>query len=324
MKVLITGITGFVGSHLAEYILEHHPDVEIFGIKRWRSNMANIQDIESSISFYECDIKDAHNVSSIIETIKPDKIFHLAAQSFVPTSWESPSETLEINITGQCNVFEAVRKLISDDYNPVIQIACSSEEYGLVKPDEIPIRESNPLRPMSPYAVSKVAQDYMGYQYYMSYGVRIIRTRTFNHSGPRRGDVFVDSNFAKQVAEIERGRKEPVIQVGNLDARRDFTDVRDIVKAYWIATEKCEPGEVYNICSGQDYKIKDVLQALINHSNHKGIKVIQDPKRMRPSDVPVLLGDNSKFCDTTGWKPEIDYMNTTLVDTLNYWREQIK
>ena len=183
MKVLITGVTGFVGSHLVEYIHEQHPETEIHGIKRWRSNTNNVNHLDGMITYHDCDIKDAHNVNNLINDIKPDRIFHLAAQSFVPTSWESPSETFEINIIGQCNIFESVRKIQSKTYNPAIQIACSSEEYGLVLPLEVPIKETNPLRPLSPYAVSKVAQDFMGYQYFKSYGLQIIRTLAFNHSG---------------------------------------------------------------------------------------------------------------------------------------------
>ncbi len=328
MKVLITGITGFVGSHLADFLLEKKkaeiPDIEVHGIKRWRSKLDIVGHLEGHIRYHECDLRDAHNVYEIIDQIRPDIIFHLAAQSFVPTSWASPSETLETNIIGQCNLFEAVRKIKSSAYNPVIQIAGSSEEYGLVHENETPITETNPLRPLSPYAVSKVGQDFMGYQYTQSHGLRIMRTRAFNHSGPRRGEVFVDSNFAKQIAEIEHGAKAPVLFVGNLDAIRDFTDVRDMVNAYWLAVHKCEPGEVYNICSGKGYKISDVLKRLINLSTVKNISVKNDPERSRPSDVPVLVGDCSKFKKATGWKPEIDYMNQTLPDTLEYWREKIK
>jgi len=323
MKVLITGITGFAGSHLVDYLLKDHSSLKIYGIKRWRSKMDNLSDSERKINFFECDIKDAHNVYDIINRIKPDKIFHLAAQSYVPASWESPSETFEINIIGQCNIFEAVRKIKNDLYNPIIQIAGSSEEYGLVKPDETPIKETNPLRPLSPYAVSKVAQDFMGYQYYKSYGLNIIRTRAFNHSGPRRGEVFVDSNFAKQVSEIEKGTREPIIKAGNLEAIRDFTDVRDIVEAYWLASEKCKAGEIYNICSGQGYKIQEMLEKLLSLSKVKDIKVEQDPERMRPSDVQILVGDYSKFRKSTGWQPRISYLEKTLLDTLNYWRKQI-
>jgi GDP-4-dehydro-6-deoxy-D-mannose reductase len=324
MKVLITGITGFVGSHLVDFLIAHHPEVEIFGIKRWRSKMENLDQTNGKINFYECDMKDAHNVYDIIDRIKPDKIFHLAAQSFVPASWESPSETFETNIIGQCNIFEAVRKIKSDTYNPVIQIAGSSEEYGLVKPDETPITEENPLRPLSPYAVSKITQDFMGYQYFKSYGLKIIRTRAFNHSGPRRGEVFVDSSFAKQIAEIEAGLHDPFIEVGNLESVRDFTDVRDIVAAYWLATEKCQPGEVYNICSGQGYTIHDMLNKLISLSAAKKIEIRFSQNRMRPSDVPVLLGSYDKFKKATGWAPRISYFDKTLIDTLDYWRAKTK
>ncbi len=317
MKVLITGITGFVGSHLADFLLKKG-DIEIYGIERWRSRTENIEHIKDKITLLGCDIRDATSVKNLIEKIKPDKIFHLAAQSFVPTSWHAPQETLTTNIIGELNVFEAVREL---EINPLIQIACSSEEYGLIKEDELPVKETNPLRPLSPYAVSKVGQDLLGYQYYKSYGLNIIRTRGFNHSGPRRGEVFVCSDFAKQIAKIEKKKQKPVIHVGNLEAIRDFTDVRDMVKAYWLATEKGKPGEVYNICSGRGWKIKEVLDILLSLTKEK-IEIKQTPKRMRPSDVPVLVGDSAKFREATGWKPEIPF-EKTMKDLLDYWRERV-
>ena len=325
MKVLITGITGFVGSHLADYILANFSEAEVFGIKRWRSKTENIEHLKDKVKFCECDIKDAHNVYEVIDEIRPDRIFHLAAQSYVPASWDSPVETLTINIVGQANILEAVKKIKSKekDYDPVILIAGSSEEYGLVHPDEVPIKETNPLRPLSPYGVSKVCQDLLGFQYWHSYKIKVIRSRAFNHSGPRRGEVFVDSNFAQQIAKIEKGKQEPVIKVGNLEAKRDFTDVRDIVKAYWLATDKCEPGEAYNICLEKTYSIQEVLDKLISLSTKKDIKVEQDPERMRPSDVPLLGGDCTRFKEATGWQPEIDYLNQTLEDMLNYWRERV-
>lgn len=317
MKVLITGITGFVGSHLADYLLEMG-DVELCGIARWRSQKDNIKHLIDKVELVECDIKDMTSVHEVVKSFKPDRIFHLAAQSFVPASWSAPAETLSTNIIGEVNIFESVRDLKLDT---TIQIAGSSEEYGLVHPDEVPINEDNPLRPLSPYGVSKVAQDLLGYQYFQSYGLNIVRTRAFNHTGPRRGEVFVCSTFAKQIAEIEKGSKKAVLKVGNLDAQRDFTDVRDVVKAYWLAAEKCAPGEVYNICSGKPRTIQSILDTLLSFTGVK-VEVTRDPSRMRPSDVPILKGDFSKFGKKTGWKPEIPF-EKTLEDILNYWRERV-
>lgn len=319
MRALITGITGFAGSHLAEYILANHPDTEVYGIMRWRSRTENIQEIEERIQLIECDLRDATSVKALLGRVRPDKVFHLAAQSYVPSSWNAPAESLTTNVLGQLNIFEAIREL---EIEPWIQIACSSEEYGLVHEDELPIKETNPLRPLSPYAVSKIGQDYLGYQYHKSFGLKVVRTRAFNHDGPRRGEVFVSSNFAKQLIEVEKGKKPAVLHVGNLEARRDFTDVRDVVRGYWLATERCEEGEVYNICSGKAYSIQEVLDRLIELSGVQ-VKVETDPSRLRPSDVPVLLGDYTKFKKATGWEPEIPY-DKTLADMLEYWRETVR
>ncbi|MFQ5791895.1 MAG: GDP-mannose 4,6-dehydratase [Acidobacteriota bacterium] len=319
MRVLITGITGFAGSHLADYVLANHPHAEIHGIMRWRSRTENIETIRHRITLHECDLRDATSVKQLMGRVRPEKIFHLAAQSFVPSSWNAPAESLTTNILGELNIFEAVRELQID---PWIQIACSSEEYGLVHEDELPIKETNPLRPLSPYAVSKVGQDYLGYQYFKSFGLKVVRTRGFNHDGPRRGDVFVSSSFAKQLVEVEKGVKPPVIKVGNLEAKRDFSDVRDIVRGYWLALEHCEPGEEYNICSGKAYSIQEVLDRLIRLSGVE-VRVERDPARLRPSDVPVLLGDNTKFHKATGWRPAIPY-EQTLKDMLDYWRDRVR
>ncbi|MBI3379780.1 GDP-mannose 4,6-dehydratase [Candidatus Gottesmanbacteria bacterium] len=315
-KALITGITGFAGSHLAELLLKE--GVETHGIQRWRSKSDNIEHIKNKIKFHEADLLDAHSMYQVVDEVRPNYIFHLAAQSYVQSSWASPSNTLEINITGSAHLFEAVRKT---DKDIVIQIACSSEEYGKVLSDELPIKETNPLRPLSPYAVSKIAMDYLGYQYYQSYGVKVIRTRGFNHTGPRRGDVFAESTFAKQIAEIEKGTREPVVSVGNLNAVRDFTDVRDMVRAYYLSVSKCDPGEVYNIATGTGRKIEDVLDIFLSMSKVK-IAVKQDKDRMRPSDVAVLIGDSTKFRKKTGWKPEIQF-EKTMKDLLDYWRERV-
>ncbi len=318
MRALITGITGFAGSHLADYLLAEQPEVEIFGIRRWRSRMENIEHLDGKIQLRECDLRDAAAVLGVLTEIRPNYIFHLAAQSFVPASWRAPSETLTTNLLGQTNLFEAVRVL---ELDPVIQIAGSSEEYGLVLPDEVPIKETNPLRPLSPYAVSKVAQDLLAYQYFRSYGLKTIRPRGFNHTGPRRGEVFVTSNFAKQIACIEAGLREPVIRVGNLEAQRDFTDVRDMVRAYWLAVTKATPGEVYNLASGRDVTIRELLDQLLALSDTE-VEVQIDPDRLRPSDVEILLGDYSKFRSDTGWEPTIP-LDQTLKDTLDYWRQKL-
>ncbi|MBT3363055.1 MAG: GDP-mannose 4,6-dehydratase [Chloroflexi bacterium] len=316
MRVLITGITGFVGSHLAEYVLAKN--AEVWGSIRWRSATNNIDHIKDELRLVECDMRDLSSVNHLIAEAKPDYIFHLAAQSFVPTSWHAPHETLTTNIIGQLNLQEAIR---STKIEPMMQIAGSSEEYGMVYPDETPIKETNPLRPLSPYGVSKVAQDLLAYQYVQSFGLKIVRTRAFNHTGPRRGDVFVVSDFARQIALIESGKKAPLMEVGNLDAIRDFSDVRDVVSAYWLSLEKGEPGEVYNICAGKGWTIKEMLDMLLAMSN-KDIKVEQKADRYRPSDVPILLGDNTKFREKTGWEPKIPF-EQTLADILSYWRARV-
>jgi GDP-4-dehydro-6-deoxy-D-mannose reductase len=318
MRALITGITGFAGSHLADYLLAEQPQVEVFGTYRWRSPMDNIRQIEGKVRLLETELRDLASVTKALQASRPDYIFHLAAQSFVPTSWSAPADTLSSNVVGQANIFEAVRAL---ELDPAIQVACSSEEYGLVLPDEVPIKETNPLRPLSPYAVSKVAQDYLAYQYFMSYGLRTVRTRGFNHTGPRRGQVFVTSNFARQVARIEAGQQEPVLRVGNLDAVRDFTDLRDMVRAYWLAATKGKPGEVYNIASGVGITIRGMLDKLLQASRIE-VRVETDPARLRPSDVEVLLGDYSKFRADTGWEPRIPF-DRTLADLLDYWRQRV-
>ena len=317
-KILITGINGFVGSHLAEYILNNNLG-EVYGTYRKNEDFSNIKEIRNKIELVECNITDSYGVDKTITEVNPDYIFHLAAQAFVPSSWKSPVETMNTNIIGSLNLFEAIKK---NNKKIVIQIAGSSEEYGLVKEDEIPITEDNPLRPLSPYGVSKVAMDLLGYQYNQSYGLKIIRTRAFNHEGPRRGESYVTSNFAKQVALIEAGKQEPVLKVGNLEAKRDYTDVRDVVRAYWLAAEKGEPGEVYNIASGKAYKIQAIVD-ILKKLTKKDFDVKQDPKRLRPSDVQILLGDSSKFRKQTGWKPKIPF-EKTMEDLLNYWREKIR
>jgi GDP-4-dehydro-6-deoxy-D-mannose reductase len=316
-RVLVTGITGFAGSHLVDHMLAKG-GVEVLGILRWRSRTENIEHFRSKVQLIECDLRDSTSTRDALEAAEPDWIFHLAAQSFVPTSWNAPHESISTNALGQLNLFEAVRRV---GLKPRIQIACSSEEYGLVLDDELPIQETNPLRPLSPYAVSKVTQDLLGYQYFKSYGMDVVRTRGFNHEGPRRPNVFVASDFAWQISEVEKGRREPVIHVGNLDARRDFTDVRDMVRAFWLAATKGKPGEVYNIASGVGITIRGMLDKLLQASRIE-VRVETDPARLRPSDVEVLLGDYSKFHADTGWAPRIPF-EQTLADLLDYWRQRV-
>jgi GDP-4-dehydro-6-deoxy-D-mannose reductase len=315
---LITGVTGFVGSHFAEYALAQ--GAEVWGSCRWRSKTENIDHMRDQLHLVECDLRDLSSVQHLVEQAAPDYIVHLAAQSFVASSWHTPAETLYTNSVSQVNLLEAIRPRKADA--PRFLAIGSSEEYGQVFDDELPIKETNPLRPLSPYAVSKVTQDLMGFQYFQSYRLPIIRTRAFNHEGPRRGDVFVTSNFARQVAEIEAGKRAPVIHVGNLKARRDYTDVRDIVRGYWRLLEAGDAGDVYNLCSGRAWAIQEVLDFMLANSRVPGITTKEDPARLRPSDVPVLLGDASKIEKAVGWKPQIPF-ERTLEDTLDYWRQRI-
>jgi GDP-4-dehydro-6-deoxy-D-mannose reductase len=319
MRILITGITGFVGSHLAEYALAQ--DTEVFGSCRWRSKTDNIEHIRDRIRLIESDLRDLSSVQNLLEIANPDFVVHLAGQSFVHASWTMPAETIYTNTISQVNLFEAIRARRSPP--PRFLTIGSSEEYGYVTADELPIKETNPLRPLSPYAVSKVAQDLMGYQYFMSYRLPIVRTRAFNHEGARRGDVFVTSNFARQIAEIEAGKREPVIFVGNLNARRDYTDVRDIVIGYWLLMKDGQPGEVYNLCSGRAWAIKEVLDFMLAESKCRTIAVQEDPARLRPSDVPVLIGDATKANRAVGWAAKIPF-EQTLRDVLEYWRARYR
>src|SRR4030088_899055 len=285
------------GSFLAEYLVDQHPDVEVFGTFRWRSKLDNLQDLRNrdklnvldegqritdkaslrrfvkpgKVTVIDCELQDGSAVRGVIRAVQPDKVFHLAAQSFVPTSWTAPAATLTNNIVSQVNLFEAVRDAHLD---PVIHIAGSSEEYGLVYPDEAPILESNPLRPLSPYAVSKVAQETLAIQFFRSYGLKCVVTRGFNHTGPRRGQVLATSSFAKQIAEIEAGLREPVIEVGDLTSKRDWSDVRDIVRGYWLALDHCTPGEAYNIGSDHAIEVGEMLDILLNHSTAKITKSV--------------------------------------------------
>lgn len=330
------------GSHLAEYLLQFD-DLDVFGTMRWRSRLDNLEDLaaagrlntmegintadpdalerharKGAANVVECDLLDPTSTAQMIAAVRPERIFHLAAQSFVPTSWHAPAHTIQTNIIGQLNLFEAIR---SAGIHPRIHIAGSSEQYGYVREDEVPIRESNPFRPLSPYAVSKIGQEMLAYQYHRSYGFHTVVTRGFNHTGPRRGQVLATSSFAKQIAEIEAGLRPPVIDVGDLTSKRDWSDVRDVVRAYWLTLECCTPGEAYNIASDRAIAVGEMLEILLGLSTHK-IEVRTDPSRLRPSDVKLLWGDSTKFRKATGWAPTIPF-ERTMEDLLNYWRRRV-
>lgn len=319
-KILITGITGFVGSHLLDYLLENKKeDCEIYGIIRENESLERIIHNLSNTQLFTCDLINAYKVAEIIKTIEPDYIYHLAGESSVKTSWDSIVSVVNNNILAGLNILEALRFYRNLECR--VLLICSSEEYGLVDKKDIPITEEAPLRPISPYAVSKATVDMFGFQYFSSYGLQIIRIRAFNHTGPRRPEIYALSNFAKQIAEIEKGIKEPIIRVGNLEAIRDYTDVRDIVRGYILAMQYCNAGEVYNLCSSKGYKIGVLLQKLISLSK-KNIKIVNDLERMRPVDLPIIIGDNSKFKKTVPWKPNFS-IEKTLENLLDYWRSKV-
>jgi GDP-mannose 4,6-dehydratase len=319
MNVLITGITGMVGSHLAEYILESHPDVRVHGLVRWRSPLDNIRSVLGRVTLHQGDLRDLNSLVELMRKVKPARIFHLAAQSYVSVSFVAPADTLQTNVVGTTNLMDAVRIAGLD---PLIHICSSSEVYGQVREDEVPIRESNPLRPASPYAVSKVGEDMIALQYFLSYGLKLLRTRMFTHTGPRRGDVFAESAFAKQVAEIEAGVRPNPLKVGNLNSVRTLADVRDAVRAYWLLLEKCTPGEVYNIGGVETMTVEKVLETLKGMARCR-IEHAVDPALLRPSDVTLQIPDTSKFRAATGWTPQIP-VERTLRDLLDYHRARLR
>lgn len=319
MKILITGVTGMVGSHLADFVLAEHPTVEIHGLLRWRSPRDNIRPILNRLALHLGDLRDLGSLTNLLGRIKPERIFHLAAQSYVDQSFAAPIDTLDTNIIGTANLLEAIRLSKID---PLIHICSSSEVYGQVRSEEVPITENNVLRPASPYAVSKVGEDMLGLQYFLSYGIRTLRTRMFTHTGPRRGSVFAESTFAEQIAERELGLAEGPVKVGNLDSVRTITHVKDAVRAYWQLLEKCPPGEVYNIGGEETATIGKILEILKAHATVPITHEV-DPARLRPSDVTLQIPDISKFKKATGWSPAIS-MEQTLVDLLNYHRVRLK
>jgi len=315
LRALITGAGGFVGGYLCAYLLAH-TDWELMGTVY--PHPVETQPPEPRLRLEHADLRDPEGVRTFVDEVQPDYIFHLAAQSFVPTSFADPWDTLENNIRAELNLLEAVRRSRREVRVLVIG---SNEEYGAPKPEELPQTEESPLRPSNPYAVSKVAQDFMGLQYHLAYGLAIVRVRPFNHTGPGQSPRFVVPAFASQIARIEAGLMEPVVKVGNLEAARDFTDVRDMVRAYHLAVTQGEPGQVYNLASGRPQSIQGLLETLLSYARVE-IRVERDPARYRPVDVPVAYGSAAKFHRLTGWEPQIPF-EQTLRDVLEYWRGQV-
>jgi GDP-4-dehydro-6-deoxy-D-mannose reductase len=315
VRALITGISGFVGSHLAEYLLQH-TDWRISGTVY--GPVDNVAHLTDRLALYPVELSQAKVVCDVVEETRPDYVFHLAAQPSAVISRSDPWFTLENNIRVQVNVLEAVVKvgLVSR-----VLVVGSSEEYGQVTPDDLPIDEETPLRPTTPYAVSKVTQDYLGLQYYLSHGVAAIRVRPFNHIGPRQSKGFVAADFASQIAEIEAGVRTPEVVVGTLDVARDLSDVRDIVHGYYLALTQGEPGEVYNLGSEREHTMRALLETLISLTK-LDVCIVPDPDRMRPSDVPRIVADCRKLRARTGWRVEIPF-EQSLRDLLDYWREQV-
>ncbi len=312
-SVLITGADGFIASHLAGELLRR-TDWRVRGIGLKPGPSCT----EDGLEYRVADLTDYELVMDVLDTWRPDAVFHLAAQPSVHLSWEDPWTTYRVNLLGQVNLMEGLRRLGLD---ASVHIACSSEEYGKVPPDRMPLDEGAPFNPCSHYAVSKVAQETLGLMYFQAFGWRVLVTRGFNQVGPGQSSDFVVSSFARQVALIEAGRCEPVLKVGNLEARRDFTDVRDTVRAYRMVMEKGSAGGTYNVCSGTAYPVSEVLEILLSLSE-AAIGVERDPERQRPSDIPVMVGDNTRLREETGWEPLIS-LEQTLRDTLDHWRREV-
>jgi GDPmannose 4,6-dehydratase len=326
MKALITGMTGMVGSHLADYLLAN-TNWEIYGVQRWRSAFDNIAHLSDRINRGDRvfvrygDLNDQISLIAVLAEVKPDYIFHLAAQSYPQTSFTAPIDTLNTNVLGTARLLESVRLLKQD---PIIHVCASSEVFGRVTADKLPIDEECTFHPASPYAISKVGTDLLGRYYAEAHGMIVMTTRMFTHTGPRRGDVFHESTFAKQIAMIEAELIPPVVNVGNLESLRTYADVRDAVRAYhMLVTINPVKGEYYNMGGSYTCKVGDTLNTLLSFSANKNIEVRIDPERLRPIDADLQVPDTAKFAAHTGWKPEIPY-EKTMRDLLDYWRERVE
>ena len=327
MNALITGITGMVGSHLVDYLIEN-TEWNIYGFIRWNDRLDNLEhhfdriNKKDRIFLINGDLNDLPSVISAVEQSEADYVFHLAAQSYPKTSFRAPLETLQTNIIGTANLLESIGNYGND--NIVVHVCASSEIFGKVPKEKLPIDEECSVHPASPYAISKVGTDLLGRYYAEAFDIKIMTTRMFTHTGPRRGDVFSESTFAKQIAMIEGGLQEPTIYVGNLDSLRTYADVRDAVEAYFLlVTENPIGGEYYNIGGEYTCKIGDMLNYLISQSTVKNIKVEVDEDRLRPIDADLQVPNTEKFRNHTGWKPKYTF-EETMNDLLEYWRNEIK
>jgi GDP-4-dehydro-6-deoxy-D-mannose reductase len=313
VRLLVTGAGGFVGGHLVDFLHAEHTGVEVHGVVLPHGSVS--WHAASGARVLEADLNDPAAAAAVVDEVRPDRVIHLAGQSSVHQSWTDPGGTLRINVLGIVHLLDAVRRC---GLRPEVLVVGSAEEYGPVAPDKMPIREETPLRPASPYAVSKVAQGALALLYGPAGGMRVVLTRTFHHTGPGRGEAFAESSFARQVAEIEAGLRPPVLKVGNLEAVRDFADVRDVVRAYWLLLERGEGGTAYNVCSGTGRPVRQLLDGLLAESSAR-VEVRVDPDRLRPSDVPAQVGDPSRLRAATGWEPRIP-LERTLRDLLDDWR----
>src|SRR3989344_4344917 len=318
-KVLITGISGSGGSYLAEYIVNHHPHVQVHGLTRWHSTSTNknLNSIKEKIILHSCDLLDAPALIRVLKNIQPDAIFHLASHANVREAWDIPSAVFYNNSMGTLNLLEALRTL---EQKPILQLCSTSEVYGQVDPKNVPITEDCPIRPANPYAVSKLAQDSLGFVYWKSYGIPIIRTRMFAYLNPRRGDLFATS-FAMQVARIESGIQKELLH-GNLDSTRTLIDVRDAMESYWVASTKGKPGEVYNIGGQKTITVGNFLK-ILKKTGKRPITTRQDPKLLRPTDVTLQIPDVTKFKTDTGWEPKYSF-EESVTFLLEYWRNEVQ
>lgn len=314
MRILITGVSGFVGPYLVQHIREIEPEHEIWGMV-WTSE--DVQ-VTSSIHAIEGDLTDLSSLVAVLDEARPDVVFHLAAASSVASSWKHPGQFLEVNAVGTVNLLESIRSMERDTR---VVVASSGEIYGIVSIEQQPIDEDTPLAPLSPYAASKAAQDLLTAQYFHGFGMDTVRLRLFHHTGPQRPPQFVASSFARQIARIELGLDPPRLAVGNLEAIRDFTDVRDVARAYWLAASRGVAGAAYNVCSSRPTSIRNLLATLLQHSRVE-VEVEVDPNRLRAADIPHLVGDHDRFTAATGWQAEIP-LEKTLGDLLDWWREEV-